>query len=537
MRILFIAAALMVAGSAAAGAPKQVGTMPVPVITDVTAVSTASFDPTSEVYRYDYSVKSGAGNKGNIESLDLDDRAPADYVAPNSSGNYTISRGKAGLVPFDQERDEMSYVGNHSPGTLVEVGIQGPAGWMGSVSADGSVGVAYIGPAGQLLMPGTGLVFTITSPNQPVIKTLYITPDWVLETDGEADEAEQTDAAQVEQEILIKKPVLAPGAEWPGSREHWIRFQTDLSTATTLGWIKDGGLAQTLQRQLAAARQAFDTQGAGGAIPALRSLLATIEASTPAQRDGSAYALLKLNTAALIAHAGDTLASRPVRSQPHLSLTPEKQTPRLGSSATVTAQLVDQGKGGAPIAGYPLQLRVLGGPDAGKSASGTTDAQGQVKLTLQSTKPGTDMVELRDKGNLLFAQVEWGGGAHLVVEALFPPVIRWSGHGTVTVQERTANWGDAAAGPSVTRYYAIQKQPFDPSTATVLGERPVPALQPQENSVSPGLTLSFPASLPPGVYEIVACADADGQVTGDGVEHRCNSQGMHAVMMAAPAGH
>src|SRR5579871_2045401 len=188
MRIPFIAAALLAVSSAAAGAPKQVGNMPVPVITDVTAVTTASFDPASEVYRYDYSVRSGAGNKGNIESLDLDDRAPADYVAPNSSGNYTILRGKAGLVPFDQERDEMSYMGNHSPGTLVEVGIQGPAGWMGSVSADGSVGVAYIGPAGQLLVPGTGLVFTITSPNQPVIKTLYITPDWVLETDGEADE-------------------------------------------------------------------------------------------------------------------------------------------------------------------------------------------------------------------------------------------------------------------------------------------------------------------------------------------------------------
>lgn len=523
---------------AAVAAPKQVGTMPVPVITDLQATSTASFDPASGVYRYDYTLTSGPGNKGDIWTFHVNEQAPADYVAPRSTGTYTLLRGKR-VIPFDQERDEMSYMAGHPTGTLVEMGIAGPPGWSGSVTVDGDVGAFFSGDGkGPILSPGSHVDFTFTSPDQPVIKDMEIEPDWVLVVDGEADEEEQREAGEVSQQLVIVRPVLAPGFEWPGSREHWDHFRSDIDKARALGWIADPGLAAGLQQRLAAARRVFDAQGGAAAVPALRDLLGGIEASAPAQRNDAAYALLKLNTEALIAHASDTLASRPTgQSKPHLSLTPEKQSPLLGSTATVTARLVDQGRDDAPIAGYPLELRVVGGLNAKQAVDGVTDASGKLTIQLHSDKPGHDLVELRDRGNLLFAQVDWGGGARLAMEYFFPPSINWDGRQVVDVEDRTGNWGDEPAGPSVTRYYVSKTwYGFDPHTARVVGERAVPALQPHETSAG-GTKLTLPADLAPGIYFMVACVDVNHAVPATRDDQRCSVQGQHPVMMAAPAGH
>jgi hypothetical protein len=331
---------------------------------------------------------------------------------------------------------------------------------------------------------------------------------------------------------------LAPGPEWPGSREHWDHFKADLAKAAQLGWIKDAGLEQRLAGQLTAARQIFDTQGGAAAIPALRTLLTSIDASTPAQRSDTGFALLELNAQALIAHAADTAASKPSgQSMPRLSLIPEDQDVALGASATVMAQLVDKGNHDAPIVGYPLELRVIGGMDGGKVVKGLTDPSGRLSMTLQNSKPGGDSIELRDRGNMLFAQIRWGGGPNLMIGYFSPPVIHWNGQGKLRVQDMTENAGDVPAGPSVTRYYISSTSPVDPHTARAVGQRPVPALQPGDGRQIETVEIDLPADLPPGTYYMGACADADNQIPEGDERDNCVMQGMNSMPMVPPATH
>jgi hypothetical protein len=80
-----------------------------------------------------------------------------------------------------------------------------------------------------------------------------------------------------------------------------------------------------------------------------------------------------------------------------LSLDPLAQNATPGSTATVTAKLLD-GSTGLPVTGQAIAFRVESGPNAGTTgkcsvATCSTDANGQVQWTYRGTHAGTDTVQ------------------------------------------------------------------------------------------------------------------------------------------------
>ncbi|MGZ4676995.1 MAG: beta strand repeat-containing protein [Acidimicrobiia bacterium] len=124
-----------------------------------------------------------------------------------------------------------------------------------------------------------------------------------------------------------------------------------------------------------------------------------------------------------------------------ISLAPTSASAAVGSSPTVTAHVT---RGGADVAGLPVLLATLSGPNAGALQGGLTDASGLATFTLTSTVPGTDLVRAAssDSGTPVSsndATVTWTagtGGALTVVGSANPATVttgsNGQGHYTIT---------------------------------------------------------------------------------------------------------
>jgi RHS repeat-associated protein len=74
-----------------------------------------------------------------------------------------------------------------------------------------------------------------------------------------------------------------------------------------------------------------------------------------------------------------------------LTLAPPAATLPVGAQATLTARLLDGAR--QPVAGAPVTVSVLSGPNAGSSGQTTTDAAGQAVFTYTGTAQGTDILQ------------------------------------------------------------------------------------------------------------------------------------------------
>jgi RHS repeat-associated protein len=99
--------------------------------------------------------------------------------------------------------------------------------------------------------------------------------------------------------------------------------------------------------------------------------------------------------AELILLGGGTQASNPATATwtaaSTLTLAPPATTLPLGGQATLTAQLLDGTH--QPVAGAPVTVNVLSGPNAGSTGQATTDAAGQALFTYTGNAQGTDILQ------------------------------------------------------------------------------------------------------------------------------------------------
>jgi hypothetical protein len=237
-------------------------------------------------------------------------------------------------------------------------------------------------------------------------------------------------------------------------------------------------------------------------------------------------------------------------------MTPDNATLPLGSIHSLTVISKIDGK---PRANYPVTVKVTSGPNEGLYLDGPsqTDRDGKAVFTYTSKKVGTDTVvahslivpsslpslkgvqlAMNDNANVMsdtsslgimllasnetayesaeaYAEVTWSGGPDLTIPFFIPPVIRTQSGNTIYITDTTENNKEIAtteAGPSITRYYISASETVDPKTATVLGERNVPALAPGQSNESIELQFTVLDGLPAGIYYCIACADADDTV-------------------------
>lgn len=533
---MLLAAATCLA--APAGAVEGVGTMPVPTLTNVKAAATATYDGATKLYTYTYAVSNGSASTGSILDINID-------MASKFGGSYgnqlKIDVGGGDTVTFAQALKDAEPLLLPPGEYLVPFGASCPvgSGWSVMLSRDGYAGFGASNKT-NLVAPGAKVSpLKLISPGPPVIREMIVEPDWVAVVNGDAGKTVAAKAGKVEHAIRVHLQTLAPAGV---PKLSWSALDAQVAQAIKLGWIPDATLAQEIQNGLDAANTSAVQQHDGTAAKKkLTALLKTLAGASSDQIHTEARDLIKLNAEALIRVIPDT----PIPVTPKYSLTPAESAHTAGAAATLIARVVNSSDHDKPLEGYAVRFEIVEGPDSGHVFPWNlrTNANGQVKVSYKGQGIGTDKVLLRRQlpsaatagssrsavttetglppGAVAEALVHWQGGADLAVPLFIPPLVKTKGGNPIDLTDWTQNLGDTPAGPSVTRYYLSKTKPVDPHTATVLAERQVPALKPGEQSRGQPIHTTLPAGLKPGVYHLVACADADHQVIETNEHNNC----------------
>jgi hypothetical protein len=506
-----------------------VGLMPTPVLNNAKISSDASFEQGTGRYFYVYTVTNPAGNSGEIWDFTID---VYDDIYANGMRNQTFGL----TIPLGSNQVDFSVVLSNlmsvnatrslpMPLQVIPFGQVVPPGWSGGLGID-SVAHFISGDDAPNIVPGTSLGgFQLYSYGVPTIRNVQIMPLWmhIVDDHDAVTDADRVAAGQIEQNIIFHTVSLGPSGVSYGSFAHWNQLRDDLVRAIQLGWIIDPTLASTLTSQLATARQSLDAKDFYTAKILLQPMLATISQSVPAQRTSEGYALVYLNVQSLINNTPNN------QIEPKVSLTPKSSLLSIGGNQILTVTVIDLANGNVPLGGVPIRFKVDTGPNAGKVLGNTqTNLQGIATITDTSTLTGTDSiiatayfyggeVTYDDKGVVI-----WSGGPDLVVPFFSPPLLITKGGRKFYMSEETQNIGNVMAPASVTRYYISSVPILDVTTATVIGERSIPALQPGKSNSIHQRVFRMPKNLPVGTYYLAACADANNTVVELNENNNCS---------------
>ena len=117
---------------------------------------------------------------------------------------------------------------------------------------------------------------------------------------------------------------------------------------------------------------------------------------------------------------------------------------------------------------------------------------------------------------------------NLVVSSISnPPDVVVPGH-SFQIRDRTRNTGRAVAGRTVTQYYLSAN-----GHRTAAGHRPVPRLRAGRSSAAAG-TVTVAATLKPGAYLLLACADGGRVVRESSERDNCRTAATKLIVKKPP---
>ncbi|MBV6422744.1 MAG: hypothetical protein NAOJABEB_00527 [Steroidobacteraceae bacterium] len=503
---------ILVLASGAAWAQLD-GALPIPVLRNVTVDAVVTWSDAAGTYQYSYTLNNPAANTGSIDGIQVDIRSsgpaygdPDALIVEFGSRNLTFRRMLQMLPP--------------DAATMVPVGLDAPTNWYAAIGARGFAAFipgtpAQVGRLPDAFPPGQSRSgFVLTSFTTPIIREMTLVPDWIYVStspDGITGEEEKR-AREIADQLPDHVFTLGPSAVFPGSYEQWDLLRDNLQRAIALGWISDAALAQTLASELAQARAALDARDGTLAKTRLAQLLNTIAASRPEQRRREVSDLVTLNAQNLITSTPDT----PVPFEPKVTFAPDTASLQIGTRYSLTADAINLGDG-SPLNDYPVDFEIIEGPNESRAASLRTGSNGKAVFSYVGTVVGRDRIAVSVPGDFHVeagvAEVEWTAGPDLAIPFFAPPVLRSQGGNDAVIHDMTVNISDIAASPpSITRYFLGDTSPVDLSTAAVLGERAIPALEPHAEDMSPAVHVRLPDGLAAGTYYLAACADAPQSV-------------------------
>lgn len=502
-----------------------VGLDPVPVFDSADVVADVQREPTSnpfvDQFVYTYTIGNPSTNTGEIWYIKIDISEPVRHS--DFPDDATLELG-ATTIDFGLYRQDLLPLALPAGADVIPIGQTVPPGWLGGFGRDGFLGFAS-GDAALNIQPGQiqgG--FRMVSRRVPTLREIRVIPNWVhLVLDHETvTEEERDQAADVELDLLFTTFTLGPSSVIDqGSFEHWNRLRDDLERLINELQCVDPGLGTTLVALLTDARAALDARDGTLAKVRLQLLLDALAQAPAGQICTEGRQLVQLNADSLIEQTRDT----PIPFEPEVTVTPQEEALPVGARYTLLAKILNTADNDAPVPGFRLNFRVLdGSPHEDEEASADTDVNGEATFSFVGERLGVDNIQVEDEsGELIFAKarVRWEGGPDLVVPFFMPPEIVIEGTTTLFITDVTANVGTVVSPPSVTRYFISDTQPVDPATAMALGERQVEALEPEQ--LSNGINLEFTTgSLPPGIYFLAACADANESIAELDEDNNCS---------------
>jgi hypothetical protein len=496
-------------------------------------------------YTYTYTVTNPASNTGYIWNIQIDVSAPDTYQF-NVPGDLTLPRGGLGTVEFFYLQNETLQ--NNQPSyheNVVPFGIEAPDGWVGSLTVN-QTGGFWAGDGTVEIGPGQSATGLTMIGGVPTIRTMSLIPDWIPTFgDGEASDEDAVKARQIQDAMVLKAQVVAPGYVSGNSYDHWNQLKADMSAAQQLGWITDPTFETQMQADLQAARSAMDANGAVTALPALQKMLVDLQASTSAQRNDEAYGLILYNVQDIVAAIppDDTPAPPPPAPKTFfINPSTNTVTAAVGDSVTVTAKVIDQANGDAPIAGYQTQLKIEGVDSDQQIDPQMTDASGQVTQVITGEKVGMDNVQLpfagqthELRGGTASVNIIWNGGPDLAVTKFRPPVIVLNSQ-PFEVSDTTTNLGNTVAPPTSTYYLLADSFPVEASnTFYIVDWRAVPQLAPGESSTGV-LEEDLTGIVPDGKWYLIACANWDRQIAETDYTNNCHDGQLVSVIQKLSSG-
>jgi hypothetical protein len=547
---------------------QDTGLIPVPVFTEAGVQAAVTYNSTTGLYTYDYTITNPATNTGEIWNIDVDIRLPRGGKVLSSEG-LMIPHG---FITDSFDESVAIFKGDFVP--MVPVGIHVPSGWSGGVGARGVASFC----CGIKVLPGeTKGGFELISRGLPTIREIEIEPWWIFMEEGSASEEGAKIAREIEESLKVKKKTIGPTAP-PSAISFMVFLETIMSyldESVDLGWAIDMDLVSSLQSKLEDARSFIEADDPTKAKVALGEFMDLIENATPTQLTSEGRGLLFYNANYLKEALPDTYIP-PVRD---LTLAPEEATLPLGATHTLTAKFTEDGN---PLGYQFVEVEVISGPNEGlKLEGGLTDDDGEATFSYTSAKEGTDRLEAKSgelpsfrnkpremvlamkeaergivpalgrslSSYLIVAQaggevpewmtvsptveVTWKGGADLAIPLFVPPLIKTEGGNPIFISETTENRGTTQAGPSTTRYFICDDPAFEEWEILMpLGERSIPSLAPGESTQVTELELQVPGDIPAGTYYCRACADADEAVIEINEDNNCEINQFAAIMPA-----
>jgi hypothetical protein len=389
--------------------------------------------------------------------------------------------------------------------------------------------------------------FRLTSQFPPAIRAIQFQTSEVelIEQKRVPDEWWEPDREGTPEEVLewideqwrslgYKTETIGPMPLTVGGAALAVLLREYVDRSVGLGWITDMAYADDLRVRLERIRTLVEGEAYREAEVELLAFLEVVNGAGEDRQRPEAWGLLYYNGRELL---NQVRAEIPLTAE----LTPSRVERTLGEEVEFTVTVT---RGTQRVAGLKVYAWVGKGPHEGLTWEGVTDEQGQFRIHYRGTREGVDRVEVCYYGDLcrevpetISGYVIWSGGPDLAIGLLTPRMVRLPVPGSILrLWEATVNIGIVGAGESTTRYYLSVDEVVD-DTDRVLGERRVEPLDVRGWSESrPELPL--PGDLEPGVYHVIACADADGEVAE--IEEGNNCEPLIAVLtpglkMEAPA--
>ncbi len=286
-----------------------------PVLKDVGVDADISYDKSTGVYNFSYSVSNPSSNTGEV-SLFRMEIAKAEGTASLSSEGLFIKKvitrkGNLLIKSFD---DALAVKSAWIEGDVIPVGTDFPGVWSSALRISREVrwGAGHVDNA---VKPGNSLKgFELYSRGIPGIRNIVVEPHWVYIFKGSISDEETKRADEIEEKLAFYGKAVgpvAPPAEFDALVfiDYIIKLKHD---AIELGWVnKKGGqgIIRSLDAKLNSAKRAIERSNILTAKNILGAFLNEVEAQgCSSYKDCNkgkhlkpeAYALLKYNVEYLL---------------------------------------------------------------------------------------------------------------------------------------------------------------------------------------------------------------------------------------------
>jgi len=294
---------------------------PPPSLKDVKVLATVGYDKSSDIYTYTYEVYNPPLNNEPIVFFQIDIAKPLDTQELDSE-NLVIIQGinVQGNMLIRSFEEEIGRIGILLEKPIIPVGAQPPSGhsfpdWTADITVMGTV--MWGGSERNLILPGqTQGGFVLTSYGLPGIRDTIVEPDYVVDMEDVPGEVFEEDRLKeyiegIEESIAYKGKTLGPTAP-PADFKPFEFLDYIISMkheAFQLGWIRNAGIENSLDKKLDSARKSLEKGSTTSAKNVLSAFVNEVEAqgcesyeNCPAGKHltPEAWALLKYNVEYLL---------------------------------------------------------------------------------------------------------------------------------------------------------------------------------------------------------------------------------------------